>query len=135
MDNKNQPAFPDTRRAAAQSFSNQTPEDLPTGLTKLEFFACNAPVDIPGWFKHTPPKLEEVKAPNASSIVNEEHRKQAIDWVRDPIYDLPQELDWFQKQYEMYWESKRLSAIADEQAKYFQWRRFYAEQLLSELSK
>lgn len=42
MDNKNQPAFPDTRRAAAQSFTNQAPEDLPTGLTKREYFAAMA---------------------------------------------------------------------------------------------
>jgi hypothetical protein len=41
MDNKNQSAFPDTRRAAAQSFSNQAPEDLPVGLTKLEYIATH----------------------------------------------------------------------------------------------
>lgn len=39
MENKNQLAFPDTMRGAPQSFSNQTPESLPTGLTKLEWFA------------------------------------------------------------------------------------------------
>jgi hypothetical protein len=42
MENKDMPAFPDTRRAAAQSFSNQAPEDLPTGLTKREYFAAIA---------------------------------------------------------------------------------------------
>jgi hypothetical protein len=42
MENKDMPAFPDTRRAAAQSLSNQAPEDLPTGLTKREYFAAMA---------------------------------------------------------------------------------------------
>lgn len=39
MYNGNQPAFPDTMRGAAQSFANQSPESLPTGLTKREHFA------------------------------------------------------------------------------------------------
>lgn len=38
-DNKNLPAFPDTMRAAPQSYLNQNPEDWPTGLTKREYFA------------------------------------------------------------------------------------------------
>jgi hypothetical protein len=44
MYNENQPAFPDTRRAAAQSYTNQAPEDLPTGLTKLEYIATHISV-------------------------------------------------------------------------------------------
>lgn len=38
-DNKNLPAFPDTMRAAPQSYINQYPENWPTGLTKREYFA------------------------------------------------------------------------------------------------
>jgi hypothetical protein len=44
MDNKNQPAFPDTRRAAAQSFTNQAPEDMPIGLTKREWMVAHIDV-------------------------------------------------------------------------------------------
>jgi hypothetical protein len=128
MDNKDKMAFPFYEPGSGFGSVSE-------GLTKLEFIACNAPVDIPSWFKHTSPELEDVKAPKADSIANEEHRKQALAWIHDPIYDLPQELDWFQDQYERYWESKRQAAIADEQARYFQWRRFYAERLLTELSK
>jgi hypothetical protein len=40
-DNKNLPAFPDTRRAAEQSFSNQNPDQWPTGLTKREWMAAH----------------------------------------------------------------------------------------------
>jgi len=41
MSNKNLSAFPDPRRAAAQSFSNQAPEDFPTGLTKREWMVAH----------------------------------------------------------------------------------------------
>jgi hypothetical protein len=127
MENKDKMAFPFYEPGSGFSSVSE-------GLTKLEFFACNAPNEIPGWFVHTPAEWEEVFPPQATKIVNEELRKRALDWVRDPIYDLPQELDWFQDEYEKYWESKRQFAIADEQARYFQWRRHYAEQLLAELS-
>lgn len=39
MDNKNIPVFPDPMRAAAQSFSNQSPENLPTGMTLRQWYA------------------------------------------------------------------------------------------------
>lgn len=133
MENKNLQAFPVLE--LKQLGDKMLLDCTAAGITKLEFFACNAPVDIPGWFVHTPAECKEVFPPQAAKIVNENLRKQALDWVRDPIYDLPQELDWFQDEYENYWESKRQFAIADEQARYFQWRRYYAEQLLAELSK
>lgn len=41
-DNKNLPAFPDTMRAAPQSYLNQNPESWPTGLSKREYFAAMA---------------------------------------------------------------------------------------------
>jgi hypothetical protein len=40
MENKDMPAFPDTMRGAPQTFSNQCPEDLPSGLTKREYLAA-----------------------------------------------------------------------------------------------
>lgn len=41
-DNRNKPAFPDPMRGAEQSYSNQTPHNLDTGLTKREMFAMAA---------------------------------------------------------------------------------------------
>lgn len=40
--NGNQPAFPDTGRAAESGIMNQAPWELPTGLTKREYFAAMA---------------------------------------------------------------------------------------------
>lgn len=42
MNNGDQPAFPDTMRGAEQSIMNQSPCELPTGLTKREYFAIAA---------------------------------------------------------------------------------------------
>lgn len=39
MKNENQPIYPDPMRGAEQSFSNQSPHELPMGLTKREYFA------------------------------------------------------------------------------------------------
>lgn len=46
MENKNLPAFPDPLRGASQSFTNQSPEKEPIGLTKREYFAAMA---MSGW--------------------------------------------------------------------------------------
>lgn len=130
MDNKDLPAFPLSLKLG-EVF---TGIDKIDGLTKREWFSGMAPVDIPSWFKHTPPEWKEVAMPQVNKIENEEHRREAKNWLHDPIYDLPEELSWFQKEYETYWESRRQYAVADQQARYFQWRRYYAEQLLTELS-
>lgn len=39
MENGNHPIYPDPMRGAEQSFTNQSPHELPTGLTKREYFA------------------------------------------------------------------------------------------------
>lgn len=39
MENGNNPIYPDPMRGAEQSFTNQSPYELPTGLTKREYFA------------------------------------------------------------------------------------------------
>ena len=42
MKRGDQPAFPDTMRGAEQSIINQSPHQLPTGLTIREYFASMA---------------------------------------------------------------------------------------------
>jgi hypothetical protein len=41
MKNGKEPIYPDPMRGAEQSFTNQTPHDLPIGLTKREYFAIH----------------------------------------------------------------------------------------------
>jgi len=40
MENAEEPIYPDPMRGAEPSYINQTPNDLPTGLSKREYFAA-----------------------------------------------------------------------------------------------
>lgn len=128
IDNKDTPAFPVVE-------SNSGFESISPGVSKLEFFACNAPVDIPGWFEHISPEKPEIKAPDFEDIQDAEDRKTVRSWVSDPCFDLPEQLKWFSDKTteanSVYYQWLQ----KDKAARYFQWRRYYAEQLLTELSK
>lgn len=134
MDNKNQPAFPDTRRAAEQSYSNQNPESWPTGLTKLEYFANNAPCEIPSFFEHVSPEKNITPMPEWQKVANKEDQELLKGWLSHG-FELPEELKWYSEQFDKHNAEDRAYRYADSQARYFQWRRFYAEQLLAELLK
>jgi hypothetical protein len=70
MENKNQPAFPDTMRAAPQSYLNQYPEQWPTGMTKRELVAAMALQGILAKSHATDGMTEhEVKSITADSIL------------------------------------------------------------------
>jgi len=105
------------------------------GLNKREWFAANAPVEIPNWFEHVAPEKNIDAYPDWQSISNEEDRQLCKDWLHDPIYDLPDYLQWFSDKVK---EITKANAEYNRQntiARYFQWRRYYAETLLSELEK
>lgn len=132
IENKDTPAFPVTEETTDRIDAGTK---IYTGVSKLEFFACNAPVDIPGWFTHVAPEKKLSRRFTLQDINNDEDRKVVRDWQLDAIYDLPEHLQWY---------SDRVNLINTEQSKYeqmngaaryFQWRRYYAEQLLTELSK
>lgn len=103
--------------------------------SKLEFFACNAPTDIPSWFEHTPPEKNVSKKPRQDDIENEEDRKIIKCWQVDPCYDLPDHLKWYSDKLDKAWEEESAYERKNTEARYFQWRRYYAEQLLLTLSK
>lgn len=133
MSDKHSPAFPTITwdQLPSGQFAQVT-ENI--GLTKLEFFACNAPNEIPGWFTYIKPEKNIAEAPNFNDIENKEDRELCRQWLHDPIFDLPEYLQWFAdksndaaNQYSE-WIKK------DNAARYFQWRRYYAEQLLLTLS-
>jgi len=125
MENKDKPAFP--IGIPGDHYSR-------TGVTKLEFFACNAPTDIPGWFKHTPPDIKIIPQPIWHEIKIQSDRDIIDMWI-EVGGELPNHLKWFSDQYKAHNDSYTAFHHADNVAKYFQWRRYYAEQLLKELEK
>lgn len=108
---------------------------LPDGLTKREYFAINAPVEIPSWFRHVPLEQKVMEGPRLEDLVNDEDRKLAQEWSRDPCYDLPDHLKWFSDKLDQKVEADSDYRMNNYEARYFQWRRYYAEKLLTELSK
>ena len=103
------------------------------GVTKLEFFACNAPNEIPGFFTHVSPDKNITPQPRWQDLFKE-HQAVVKEWLSDR-QQLPEELQWFGEQWRKHEEEDRAYRYADNAARYFQWRRYYAEQLLNELSK
>jgi hypothetical protein len=132
IENKNQPAFPISEEATDRVIDEVR---IFTGVTKLEFFACNAPVEIPSWFEHVAPKNTISEMYNADDITNEEDKKEIKAWLYDPIYDLPEHLKWFSDRIEEISHERAAYEVKNNAARYFQWRVYYAEQLLAELSK
>jgi hypothetical protein len=103
------------------------------GISALEFIACNAPDQIPAWFVHTSPDLAVTPQPEWHTLPKPDQDNIKL-WLQDGE-DLPTHLKWYSEQFNRHIEEDKAFKLADMQARYFQWRRFYAEQLLAELSK
>ena len=86
-------------QAFPQSVISPSDSHVPEGMTLLDFFAKEAPSEIPIWFYHKPlskcPKLVENDIEDNSIEVSEWHEK-------------------------------------DSRTRYFQWRWYYAQQMLKE---
>lgn len=134
MENKDQPVYPASIKEWSCVDRGMVGVEY-SGLTKLEFFACNAPVDIPSWFVHVPPAIKPVVNPIWQTIANEDDRKHFINWMKDNEYGLPDHLKHYSEAYNKFQNEGDEWRKKDWAARYFQWRRYYAEQLLLELSK
>jgi hypothetical protein len=136
MENKDMPAFPQTMAECNGGITEIVDfNPCSVGLTKLEFFACNAPVDIPSWFVHVKPDLKVTEKPSWFKVEPKSDQEHIKQWLTDSENELPDRLLWFKVQWEKHEEEDRAFRCADMAARYFQWRRYYAEQLLLELSK
>lgn len=135
MSDKHSPAFPTITwdQLLSGQFAQVT-ENI--GVTKLEFFACNAPNEIPGWFKHTPPDIDVAIRPDCAGMAQKD-----IDVIRcwhdsDDVLgeSLPDHLKWYAVQFTLHIQEQAEYNEIDRKERYFQWRRYYAEQLLLTIS-
>jgi hypothetical protein len=129
MSKANEPAFP------AINFnhgSGQMELQYP-GISKREYFAARAP-KIPDWFTYTPTGELPI-LPSWQDLPEGEHKEIIREWQCDPIYDLPEELMWFQKKLEA--AVKERDDWHNEQyaERFFQWRVFYADRMLQQLAE
>ncbi len=105
-----------------------------SGLSKREYFAAHAP-EIPEWF--TGKSLDKPKEPKHWEEMPDgsPDKRILMNWHRDPCYDLPDHLKYYQEAWEghsvMMGEWDRMNV----QLRYFQWRVYYADNMLAELEK
>lgn len=125
------PAFPVLE--AKQLGGNMVLDLVAPGVSKLEFIACNAPSEIPSWFKHTPPAVVVTERPSIHKLTAED--KKAVEQWHEFDCELPERLKWYDVQLIKHIDEQAAFDKLDKAAHYFQWRRYYAEQLLLELSK
>jgi hypothetical protein len=121
-----------TAEHGAFSFGSEGGQD---GLTKREYFAAHAP-EIPNWFANKlSPTPKKPKSWMEIKWSNQEETDLIRSWWSDPIFDLPEHLIWYQQEWqeynELYNEWNRQNIID----RYFQWRIFYADNLINELNK
>lgn len=102
------------------------------GLTIRQHYANSAPNEIPDWFVH----VQSSDKPTMPGYDKEPElfQKEIQDWLRDPCYDLPEELQWFQKRVEQYNDNYSAWILQEKKQRYFQWRLFYADNLIAALN-
>jgi hypothetical protein len=103
------------------------------GMSMRDYFAAHAP-EVPDWFEHTPPKRELPENPKTDEL-DETHRKTAEDWRRDPIFDLPEELEWWGDKVKAYADAKSRWQTENQIARLVQWRYVYADEMVEQRTK
>lgn len=108
------------------------------GMSLREYFAAHAPDDIPEWFTHIKPEQDFPPMPDLSEISTDPkdpHRKLALDWQRDPCFDLwdqVPELKWYADEVIAHREGRSAWEDANRRARYFQWRYAYADGMIEQ---
>lgn len=108
--------------------------DCNEGMTLRDYFAVRAPVNIPYWFKHRRPEATYPPMPDVKEL-DEAHRKTAEDWIEDPAFDLPEEIFFFGEKVTAHRAGHAEWLDTDRDARYFQWRFYYADSMLAEREK
>lgn len=103
------------------------------GITLFYYYAGKAPDNIPEWFVHTPPEKPKTARPYWNEVEDKNDRAILRDWLNDGSYDLPEHLQWFQKQQDQWWQENQQYIREDKKARYFQWRAYYANNLINTL--
>lgn len=131
--NANESAFPWTAKYPLGPNDN-----LQEGLTKRELFASNAPQNVPLWFQHTAPILRKLPKPKIWSDYSDKDpfKEDMRKWhTEERFVDLPEEVAFYQKEWEAYEKSENHWNFLNHQERFFQWRLFYADEMLRKLDK
>jgi len=111
----------------------------------LDFFAGQAPNEIPAWFDPEPLHDSKPKVPTTTYDFAKKHdpsdkdglHKTISDWYRDPCFDFDKGTieRKFQDLMEDYYTDLAIWQNNNQMARYFQWRWYYAKMMLDEREK
>ena len=100
-------------------------------------FALNAPVEIPDWFDRVEPE-EFKEPPDWTHFAHHKHQNLMRQWhsygncSEETLKDKPHLKTYIEK-WTQYRQNIELARKKAEQETYFNWRRFYAEQMVKVL--
>jgi hypothetical protein len=100
------------------------------GISIRLYLMTRAPKKIPGWFSPPDPPYTKPQKPKVI-LDNKGDEELFMFWCRDPIEDLPDHLADAQKEWEAYGEAFLKWQLDCKAWTYFQWRRYYAEQIIN----
>ncbi len=103
------------------------------GMSLRDYFAAHAPA-IPEWFEHKPPARDFPKFPDWQEL-DPTHQQMAKNWLADPVFDLPEELAWFQAKVVKVNEARYAWNYSDKASRLFQWRYAFADAMLQERNR
>jgi len=136
----NEYAFP----LAFESYqSSDPPQKNNKGMTLLDFFASQAPKEIPPWFNPEPLHDSKPKQPTDAYTFAKEHDPTGKEglyaklsgWLQDPCFDFSTNGSiekTFQDLIENYRMEKETWDNNNQVARYFIWRWYYAHKMLAE---
>ncbi len=124
-------------------FDPRVPPDL--SMTLGDYFAANAPAEIPNWYQPTLPTVDEQTRHLRASVIDtpfqvERLRRGVQDWRKDPCFDLEglgetegerKFLKAYEEAFNVYSEACAVARSKNEQARYFAWRWHYANSMLA----
>jgi hypothetical protein len=100
-------------------------------LTMRDYFAANAPAEIPDWFRHEEPPRDYPPQPDWRDIKDREQAEIAANWLSDGCYDLPESLRWFAAAVKQHRDSREQWGRENAAERFFQWRWHYADMMIA----
>jgi|GEM_PF-2903239 len=103
------------------------------GPSLKDYYAAHAPTEIPAWFEGNNPDFEGEGSPLSSKeyeALSAEEKSLISAWLEDGVWDLPTHLEWFESQFKAHQQDKQEYLKDCKIGRYFQWRKYYAEQMM-----
>ncbi len=101
-------------------------------ISRFDFFAANAPNEIPFWFEYKEPNAPQRPKSFDELGLDEEGADYSIvrEWYQGEQYiTLPDHLKFFGESWQKYWDEKVAYDLRQKINAYFAWRIYYADRM------